>query len=96
MRLPGGFQDCHLPVCDFKTNFLCFSWSEVNYKNSDFTKEIVTTKKERKSLKVKKDSTDFYSFMIIAFIESDCLHKIGSYIGFSYSAKEKSEKGLAK
>ena len=56
-------------------------------KNSDFSKEIVTTKKERKSLKVKKDSTDFYSFMIIAFIESDCLHKIGSYIGFSFSAK---------
>ena len=65
-------------------------------KNSDFSKEIVTTKKERNSLKVIKDTTDFYNFMIIAFIKSDSLHKIGSYVGFSFSAKEESEKGLAK
>ncbi len=53
-------------------------------KNSDFSKEIVTTKKEGKSLKVKKESTNFYNFMIIAFIESDCLYKIGFYVGFFF------------
>ncbi len=57
-----------------------------------FSKEIVTTKKEGKKMIVKKESTDFYSFMIIAFIESDCLYKIGLYVGFSCSAKEESEK----
>ena len=59
-------------------------------KDSDFFKRDSNYQEGKK---VKKESTHFYNFMTIAFIDSDCLYKIGFYVGFSFSAKEESEKG---
>ena len=66
------------------------------------SKEIVVTKKEKRKRKREFESQKeilqiFYNFYDhCVFIELNCLYKIGLYVGFSYSAKEESEKGLAK
>ena len=64
------------------------------------SKEIVVTKKEGRKREFgsqKEILQIFYNFYDhCVFIELNCLYKIGPYVGFSYSAKEESEKGLAK